>query len=383
MRSSFIRLGTILFFLSISLLSSSAQNDSGPADLEGFDFGALEEAAAAQGIIPPMLPSAATDAPDTATGAEETVEYTRIELRDYNTRELINSIHVDLTLKNIRTGDETRTLKYVDETGILELDLEPANWDIILKVDDISTDGNDYYVRFDIDSARENQKTVYLFPVGTLRGVVYDSSDRLVPGAQIKFECSSNYGETGSTVSDEFGSFTAAWLPLGMCRISAVKDNDAGFHDVEINKGKLAFVSIALEEKVRPGKPTGLVIGIVLFIVMIIMAYSYAKKREEKKEVNKEKVGRKTVETKEEKTEKISQRASDIIKTLSKREREITEFLIKTSYKSTQAKIRNETGIPKTSLARIFKSLEGKKVVSIESIGKLKKVALTDWFLGK
>ena len=57
--------------------------------------------------------------------------------------------------------------------------------------------------------------------------------------------------------------------------------------------------------------------------------------------------------------------------------------LIESKNHSSQSKVRYSTGIPKTSLGRILDNLVGKKVISIEKVGKLKKISLTDWFLGK
>ena len=71
------------------------------------------------------------------------------------------------------------------------------------------------------------------------------------------------------------------------------------------------------------------------------------------------------------------------MKTLKDRERKVVEFLLENENKSTQSKIRYETTIPKTSLIRIFESLENKNIIKIERVGKLKKIELTEWFLGE
>ena len=58
-------------------------------------------------------------------------------------------------------------------------------------------------------------------------------------------------------------------------------------------------------------------------------------------------------------------------------------FLIDSKGHSTQAYIKNSLGIPKTSLVRIFETLEAKRIASVEMIGKMKKITLTDWFMGR
>ena len=79
----------------------------------------------------------------------------------------------------------------------------------------------------------------------------------------------------------------------------------------------------------------------------------------------------------------VSKRALDIMKTLSEKELMVVNFLLQNKNIGTQAQIKNNTGIPKTTLIRVLDSLKNKKVVEIEVIGKLKKVKLTSWFLGK
>jgi uncharacterized membrane protein len=81
-------------------------------------------------------------------------------------------------------------------------------------------------------------------------------------------------------------------------------------------------------------------------------------------------------------TAKVSRRSKDILQTLSERERSITEYLMEHG-EVYQNKVSHELHIPKTSLVRILSSLEGKKVIEIEKIGKTKKIRLNSWFLGK
>ena len=74
-------------------------------------------------------------------------------------------------------------------------------------------------------------------------------------------------------------------------------------------------------------------------------------------------------------------RADDILKTLSENEKSVVKFLLENNAFGTQARIKNSIGMPKTSLSRILRMLERKRVVEIERIGKLKKVKLTSWFM--
>ncbi|MFC1697073.1 helix-turn-helix transcriptional regulator, partial [Nanoarchaeota archaeon] len=78
-----------------------------------------------------------------------------------------------------------------------------------------------------------------------------------------------------------------------------------------------------------------------------------------------------------------SKRAKDIMETLTDKEKEVVNFIIKSKGETTQAKVYHETGIAKSSLHRQVKSLENKKVIDVMKVGKVKKIKFTDWFLGK
>lgn len=71
------------------------------------------------------------------------------------------------------------------------------------------------------------------------------------------------------------------------------------------------------------------------------------------------------------------------MKTLNERETKIVDALVQNKFEASQSVLRHLTGIPKTSLSRSFSSLEAKKVLGVEKQGKMVKIKLTDWFLGK
>ncbi len=298
------------------------------------------------------------------------------ELKDYDSKNLINDIHVNLEIIDKGTNEKTSTLKYVGNNGLTRLRLYKGEYDITLKVDKIDTNGRDYFITFDQSVDNDVTKTVYLLPVGSVTGSVYEKEGDVVKGAQIKFECGGNYGEMENKISDEFGSFSSYWLPVGSCRVFAIYDNKVGYMDIEIKKGELNNIDINLVKEVISGfnLRSMAILILVGLVFMFIGAYYVNKKKKEKIEDN---------EIIKEEIKGLSSRTKDIIKTLKEKERTLVDFLLENNYKSTQAKIRYATGIPKTSLARILVSLELKKIVKIEKIGKLKKVELTAWFLGE
>ena len=313
------------------------------------------------------------------------------ELNDYDSKSLISDIHVNVEIMDKENNKASNTLKYVGNDGIVRLRLYKGRYDISLKVDKVDTNGRDYFIRFDQDVEGDIVRSVYLFSIGSVRGNVNDVKGKAVKGAQIKFECSGNYGEKVNKVSDEFGSFSSYWLPIGSCRVSAMHDYKVGYKDVEIKKGELNDIEITLSRGVISGFNSGtLIFMVVIVFIVTLFGIKYVNKKDKKRAVEKkveEKKEEPIVEGKKEVNEiggkELSSRTRDVMKTLKEKEIKVVNFLLGNNYKSTQAKIRYSTGIPKTSLARILLALELKKIIKIEKIGKLKKVELTAWFLGK
>jgi len=210
----------------------------------------------------------------------------------------------------------------------------------------------------------------------TIKGVVLDSLDNLVSGAELKADCLE--GENFTT--DKFGSFRIESVPKGGCRVYATFGEGVGFEDVYVENEtvdleiKLDKTIVKLSER---NNDWLVVLGMGILILIIILLYlkrlSKKEKKLEKKEIKEEK------EIKELKQKRVQ----DILKTLDKKEREVVKFLLENNYKSSQAKIRHGTGITRTSLARRLKNLEAKNIVSVERLGKLVKVKLTNWFLEK
>lgn len=323
------------------------------------------------------------------TPPEEGMEITEkrdivLELRDYDSKNLIKGIHANLEIVNMQTNERISTLRYVSDDGLVKLRLYEGEYDIILKVDKVETNGRDNYITFDQRVDNDIERTVYLFSVGSLMGNVYDKAGKIVPGAQIKLQCSGNYGESQGGVSDKFGSFSAYWLPIGLCKVSAKYGNNAGHSEVEIKKGELSEVDINLSKGVLPRfNFTVLIIMIVLGVMIALIGIKFVNKKGKEEKSKEEKIEiSKPSEVANTKKE-LSSRTEDVINTLKEKEKNVVEFLLKNGNKGTQSKVRYATGIPKTSLARVLVSLELKKIVKVEKIGKLKKIELTPWFLGK
>ena len=82
-------------------------------------------------------------------------------------------------------------------------------------------------------------------------------------------------------------------------------------------------------------------------------------------------------------TIKVTSEMNKVIGTLSDRERSIIEALIKSNGRLSQADIRYETEIPKSSLTGIIYNLEQKKIITKKQKGRTNIIELSEWFLLK
>ncbi len=341
----------ILLCATLILLSNPAHAESG-IDL-------FEETS----ITPPSLEDAEID-----TGTIKLI----LELKDINTKEPLADIHLNIELISVTRS--TKTIKYLGDNNILELNLPREDWIIILKGDILSTTGKDYYAAYTIDLDADTNQTIYLLPVGSVEGMVYADKEQtqVVEGAILKFDCSADYGEPKDMATDTFGSFKSEWLPATTCRIYAKHGNQVGSTEVTISPGTLSNTQIILDKDavVKDNKiqlilaAAGLIL-LALFIVRLSKYSSRTPKKEQSQAPN------------------LPKRTKDIINTLNQKEKSIVTFLLENNNESTQNKIYHSTFIPKTSLSRSLLLLEQKRIIKIEKLGNLRKIKLTKWFLDK
>lgn len=302
-----------------------------------------------------------------------------LSLKNINTYEPIDNVVVQVDIgrvsltKHIGTGEK------------LELELDDGYYTLTLKIDEPDTPGKDYFKKQPIAVDNSLAEDVYLFPVGSLRGMVKDIFDNVVGGAELRFECTNELGTELPERTNDFGSFVVDYIPAGSCKIFANLGEAVGFTEVQVQQGNITDIEISLDRTIlsiprKDYKVQALVI--VLFIVaVVLLILKFRKKvKKPKKEVHKEV---KVEEKKEESKEVRHRRAEDIIATLNKKEKDVVEYILRKKEETAQANIRHNTGIPRTSLSRILASLEQKKIIKIRKVGKAVKVRLTDWFLGK
>ncbi|MBW2978086.1 hypothetical protein KY331_04540 [Candidatus Woesearchaeota archaeon] len=290
-----------------------------------------------------------------------------LPLKDANTNENISNVAVYINL------DGTDLDQYVNDA--IQLELGDGRYKATIRVDDLSTPGNDYYKKTEFTVKNNLIQTIFLYPVGTVKGIVKDKLDNIVGDAELKFECTPNPEITFPSQTDKFGGFYVNFVPVGKCKIFASYNGGIGFKEIDIVKGTLQDIEINLDKSIISKRSDiFLQIGIALLIIIaVLIAYfrkeveSYIFKKKEKAEIK----------------EEVSKRAKDVIETLNEKEKKIVDYLLEHEHKGVQSSIRHETGIPRTSLARCLKSLQNKKIIEVEKIGKAIKIKLTDWFIGK
>lgn len=271
-------------------------------------------------------------------------------------------------------------------------------------IDDKKTPASDYFGTLKPEGKEIEKFQVY--PIGVLQGSVLDTEGNLIPKAKLAFVCYSSILVEFPEKTDITGFFTVPKMPIGTCTVIASTENSAGKEDFEVKTGEVTTLEIILEKKVIATKSVFIYFAISIIAILIIASLIWLLvKRNQKKAIkesiheavsgksekskdgkDKESEPEKEEENEEDKIQKdktLSSQTKAIMETLSGKEKEIVNFLLENNFSSSQAKIRHSLNIPRTSLARILQSLEGKKIVQIEKEGKMVSIKLTKFFLGR
>ena len=294
------------------------------------------------------------------------------------------------------TNDQVTETEYIDESGIVSVQ-DTNEQEILFLIDSLETDGFDYMGSY---THPETTPRVNAFPVGSIVGFAKDQTNNVVGSATLKFQCNEfNLEIEYPQTTDEFGSFVVEAVPLGQCRIFASAEGNVGFTDIIIEKGQKYDVEIVLDQKVAEksfwSNPfLQLFLALVVLVIFFLVYNGYKKgkettergtsKKTKKTKKKQNKKATKVVEKKETKQKaKTSGRLEQILPTLNNREKAIVNHLLTVNKEANQASIRHNTSIPRTSLSRAITSLENKNIVEIRKVGKVVKIKLTKWILGK
>jgi uncharacterized membrane protein len=331
------------------------------------------------GILPPSLDEGMLEPSEERAFAEvalpeEGLSNLAMEIQDINTGKLITGVHIRMLLENKQSGQKIDTLRFVGDTGIINTQLSPGMWFTTLRLDDLNTSGKDYYSQFEIDLTHSSNITVYIQPVGSLLGEVYDQQGNLVPGAEVKFQCIGDYGETAPTTTDSDGSFMAEWLPVGDCRVSSLKSGIVGSVVVSIAQGGVRSIQITLSQGVSSGEQD-LTPHILLTLIIIIALVALVLMRGRIRRSRGVAVSEANVPIEQD------GRKQDILSALDNNERSVIEHLMSKGGKDQQNRIGRELRVPKATLSRTISGLESRNLVKTEKLGRVKRVELTERFL--
>jgi len=298
------------------------------------------------------------------------------------------SLKDHLATVRIETGQEAiLEEKYIGDDSLLTLSLSNGSYDVGISIRSLTDETKYYYNTLKLDVNQNQNLSFKVYKVAHIVGIVLDEYDNLVIYANLNFQCSQTTGTEFPAKTDTVGSFRAANLLLGKCRVFASSEDHAGFVDINLTQNRLYDITLRMDKKTtaqdKSSFPAWLLFLLVL-IVLIILVVLIIVVREKKKRPNQEiTVEQEATVAKDEPDQQkivVNQRMQDIMKTLNDNETDVVKFLCDNNGTATQSKIRQFTGIPKTSLFRCINSLESKNLVKTESIGKMKTIELTGFF---
>lgn len=272
--------------------------------------------------------------------------------------------HVSIELQIESDGQQVKYDSY-QEKGRVTLILTPGRWNGTIGMDDPTTLGSDYVANVDFEASQGTVQPT-LIPVGSVTGIVYDEQGRVISNAKIGVHCQTY--RSANVRTDEFGTFFINYVAPGNCQISALHGDSIGTSVANVRPQSTADLNITLNKQVvdeTQGVLIGLITGLSFLGIGGLILYLKRPK---------------TITAHREPSAEIT---NELMNTLKERERMVVEFLLKNNNAQTQNQIRYGTGLPKTTLVRIFDSLAARNIVSIQKVGKAKNINLTQWFLGE
>jgi len=284
---------------------------------------------------------------------------------------------VELDFTTIDNGDLSNHIVQIDfgkqkhvsilDSNVLHLNMPDGKYAAKIIIDDTKTSAPDYYAL--IEGTAPEIKKISILPIGYVQGKVIDMKNNLVPHANLKFSC---YSTTIlPTQADKTGFFSVPNFPVGDCTIIASSADIVGSAQIKVQKGIPTVVEIKLDQIAKNEVGIYSLIGGVLGTLLVVLFLFFVFKKTRVKP-HKAKSGK-----------SISNSSEAIIKTLSASEKLIVEYLITHNNQANQSTLRHEFKIARTTLSRIVKKLEQKKIIETQKHGKMVKITLTDFFLGK
>ena len=299
--------------------------------------------------------------------------------------------HTDFSNHLLTIKIDDKLQKTILQSNEYKTTLLKGEHEVEIIIDNVKTPTPDYFGSKKLDYQGLKSYSILVSPIGYLEGTVIDLKGNLVPNADIKFSCYTSEESSFLKKTDRTGFFTIPNIPVSECMATAYDGDYAGRKKFMSKKGQPTSIQITLDKKIE--KTNYWLILVVVGVIVIFGAlFLVMKKRNKEYENNKNQNKIKEAVSKENQLKRNNDKTNHnypnnttetILKTLSEKEKKVMQYLIDNKNKSSQAKIRHATHLPRTSLSRVLKKLEGKKLISIEKHGKMVEVTLTDFFLGK
>jgi len=271
-------------------------------------------------------------------------------------------------------GLELNGSSIVEDSSILIENVVEGNYSFSVDLDDLQTESYDYFGNFNGFVGENKIINLVVLSVGSISVSVVDASDKPIKRALLRIDCSKNFGVGNYFRTDDFGVVNVPRLPEASCLIRCAVDDYVKNKEINITRGLYQKVEFEFDE-IKSNFNYFLLIIIVVLVVGIFVFLIFSKRSLEKK-------------TKQDIVKFNSASKEDILVALDESERKVIEFLLnekesssnKNNFFVNQANIIHGAGIPKTTLVRLLSSLEKKKILVIEKLGKSKRVKFTDWF---
>jgi len=331
----------------------------------------------------------------------------------------VSGYQANINLMNL--GNKTQNISLVmpiNHQKELTINLTHGNWKILLSIINISSTRTEYFASSSIILQSNKNQSIYVMPVGSVRGVVVDSYGSVLRNVKIKFDCN-NYQAIPIVETDSFGTFESGFIPEGNCYVYAVYNDFEWRSRINITRGETTRLKIIMNtgftiNDLLYSLPK--IIFIAIILVLIILSYIFIRKIKSKKlslkqqnngMKNLEKITESSIKRNEEEKgsakitrrfeiinpdntninviyssdeEKMPEKLKIVYDTLKEKEKEIILFLLKNNNSASSSKIGIKLSIPRTSLHRTLKSLEEKKIIVLDKESKPIKVRMSEFF---
>ncbi len=305
-----------------------------------------------------------------------------IEYTDKSTN--TSSVPIEYTIHYLENEKTSRGTVLLDDSNLFSADVFPGFINLRVSVDDTETEGYDFFGENTFFVNQSKNISVVLFPVGSARILVVDENNHPIE-APVRIDCSRSNGVQGYFTTDKFGVVKTEFLPVGKCVFRSAVDNVVINKSIEITRGSKKEVILELEGY-SSRKNSYSWVWVAAIAIVAVVGFSIRKMKTKGRSEKKENKPAEVV---------ISSGKEDIMTALNKKEKHVVQFLLEEAKKAgadgkhtknfyvSQANLVRGADIPKTSLARVLESLTNKSILSVEKIGKLKKISLTEWFNSK